>query len=77
MGYPYIEGLMEQEKEDTCQCSKCDVPLCFYYEVKRTDYQCQSGKAYFVDNVRNVIEGIDIEKHFISGKYIIREINCI
>ena len=25
---------------------------------------------------RNVMEGIDIEKHFISGKYIIREIVC-
>ena len=74
MGLPYIENL--DFDEDRCACLCCLQPLCFMYEVIRDDYQCQSGKAYFCANVRNILEGMDIPKHFISGQYVIREITC-
>ena len=51
--------------------------MTYWAEVIRDDYQCQSGAAYFVSRVRNVLYGKETHKHFISGHYIISEISCI
>ena len=51
MGLPYIEIFQEQDRQDIVLCNSCDLPLCYRYEIIRDDYQCQSGKAYFVAQV--------------------------
>ena len=50
MGFPYVEqyNLSDEKK---CLCIGCRTPVCYMFEVIRNDYQCQSGKAYFVSRV--------------------------
>ena len=51
MGLPYLEVFCEQDSQAVVLCNACYLPLCYKYEVIRDDYQCQSGKAYFVAQV--------------------------
>ena len=51
MGLPYIELFFDEDAHETLVCVSCHLPLCYRYEIIRDDYQCQSGKAYFVAQV--------------------------
>ena len=50
MGFPYIEILNSKEERKIC-CAECKLVLCYHSYVLRDDYQCQSGKAFFVSTV--------------------------
>ena len=63
--------------EPKCVCIDCKTPVCYMYEVIRNDYQCQSGGAYFVAKVSNIYPGEHIQKHFISGHYVIQDVYCV
>ena len=68
----------EIDTESKCACKNCLNTFCYWdTDIIRTDYQCQSGKALFVANVKNVLEGPLTPKHFISGHYVIQDIHCM
>ena len=61
--------------------------LAYYRDIERDDYKCASGRAYFLPNVYDIIyivilfslniyHGVEEQKEFVSGKYVIRDIYC-
>jgi hypothetical protein len=76
MGRLFLQHL-DNDIEPKYACSNCSNELCYVdLDVIRSDYQCQSGVALFTANIINVIEGAIVNKHFISGHYIIQDIFC-
>ena len=79
MGRPFIVPLAHGTlpSENLCQCAICETLFCYASDIIRNDYQCHSGQAYFATSLVNVLEGSIVQKHFISGHYLIKEIFCI
>ena len=54
MGNQYLDRFQSSHydpEEKKCICLDCGTLICYMFEVIRNDYQCQSGKAYFVAQV--------------------------
>ncbi|KII65684.1 Protein yippee-like MOH1 [Thelohanellus kitauei] len=73
IGIPSIRHL---DGNQTVKCATCRCPLTLIQNIRSGKFTGQTGSAYLVDGVINVIKGIRCHRRMMSGPHIVCDIFC-